>query len=148
MKVILLKSVPKVGKKDDVIEVAAGYAQHSLFPNKLAIAATPATLAAVARRKQNTVAEKEVRHRLLDTAIESLNGTRVSMAVKANEQGGLFSKIHANDIAEFLLHAHRISISPESLQLVDGPIKTLGIHTIHVRDDEFGADFTIELVKE
>ncbi|MBP6904529.1 MAG: 50S ribosomal protein L9 [Candidatus Pacebacteria bacterium] len=148
MKVILLKSVPKVGKKDDVIEVAAGYAQHSLFPNKLAIAATPASLAAVVRRKQNTVAEKEVRHRLLDAAIESLRGVSVSMTVKANEQGSLFSKIHANDIAEFLSTTHRISISPETLELADGPIKTLGLHTVRVHDDGFSADFTIELVKE
>ncbi len=148
MKVILLKSVPKVGTKDQVVEVAAGFAQHSLFPKKLAILATPAALESVARRKQNVVAEKQVRHHLLDAAIKDLNGVQLTMLVRANEQGSLFSKIHEADIAAYLSEKHRISIDPAILKLTDGPIKTLGMHTIHVADDGYTADFTIELVKQ
>ena len=48
MKVVLLKDVKNVGKRDDILNVSDGYARNFLFPQKLAVEAKPGTLKATA----------------------------------------------------------------------------------------------------
>ena len=52
MKVILLADVPKVGKKDQVLEVKEGYARNFLFTKKLAVEATPANMKELQRQEK------------------------------------------------------------------------------------------------
>ena len=52
MKVILLQDVPKVGKKDQVLEVKEGYARNFLFTKKLAVEATPANMKELQRQEK------------------------------------------------------------------------------------------------
>jgi len=145
MKVILLKSVQKVGKKDEIVEVADGYAQHSLFPKKLAIPATPKAVASLQAQLATVVAQKQVRHQLLDKTIEELNGMHLAMTVKANEQGNLFSKVHPSDIVNFLFTTHRIGI--DEAHLVVPEMKKVGTYTIGVQDDGYQSRFTMDLTK-
>lgn len=145
MKVILLKSVPKVGHKDAVVEVAPGYAAHALFPKKLAIPATDAALQALARHTQSVAAEKQIQYTLLDKAVQELRDLAVEMPVKANEQGNLFSKVHTNDIAAFLMNKHRIAIDPKLLHIPDGALKHLGTYTVTVTEGQYSSTFSITL---
>lgn len=142
MQVILLKSVPKVGKKNQIVQVADGYAQHALFPKRLAIPATPKAIAALEAELAIAVREKKVRHELLDATIEQLNGMQLTMSVKANDKGNLFSKIHTSDIVKFL-STHRIAI--DEAHLVVPEIKKIGTYTIGVHDEEYQSRFTITL---
>ncbi len=144
MKIILLKSVTKVGHKDDIIDVADGFAQHSLFPKKLAIAATPAAIARLKQQQQNTRVVREVRHKLLDAAIQELNAVTLRMKVKANDQGSLFSKIHASDIVNYLSKEHHIDIDESNIQIPD--IKKLGSYKITVSDEGYTATVTIDVI--
>ena len=47
MKVILLEDVKGVGKKDQIVNAADGYARNFLFPKKLAVEATPGAMKGV-----------------------------------------------------------------------------------------------------
>jgi large subunit ribosomal protein L9 len=51
MKVVLLKDVKNVGKRDDILNVSDGYARNFLFPQKLAAEATPGTLKEIERKR-------------------------------------------------------------------------------------------------
>jgi len=148
MKVILLKSVPKLGKKDDVVEVSHGYAQNALFPRKLAIPANDSSVSDLNRRKQNIVVENEIKKELLDKAIKSLNESKISMAVPANDQGSLFSKIHEEDIVEFLLKNHRISIDTKFITLPDGPIKRVGDYELKIVDGDYKTKLNLNIIKK
>ena len=145
MKVILLKTVPKVGKTSDIVEVSEGYARNALFAKKLAIPATPQAVAALARTQQNKIAEKKIQHELLDKSIESLEGKTLVYKTKKNEKGSLFSKVTELDISKALLDQHRISIDPKLMTLKDGHIKQTGSYVVQVKDGEYQSEFTVSV---
>lgn len=148
MKVILLKSVPKVGKKDDVIEVSRGYAENALFPKKLAIIATDAAIAGVKSRAQHKVAEKEIQHNLLDRAIGMLEGRSLVYKAKANEKGSLFSKVDSTDISLELLKQFRISIDAALMNIEGAPIKQVGIYTVTLTEGTYTSQFSVDVKGE
>ena len=58
MKVILLKDVPRIGRKFDVKDVPDGHALNFLIPRKLALRGTPDAIARIEKeRKTAGVAE-------------------------------------------------------------------------------------------
>jgi large subunit ribosomal protein L9 len=145
MKVILLKSVPKLGKKDDILTVPDGYAQNALLPKKLAMIATDQAVAALQRTQQNTIAQKEVQHALLDKAVESLIGKTLIYKAKTNEKGSLFSKIDETDIRNILLEQENIAIDHRIMKIVDGPIKQTGTYALTVIEGKYHNTFSIEV---
>lgn len=148
MKVILLKNVPKLGKKDDIIEVNQGYANNALFPKKLAIVATQAVIDALKVRNQQKVAEKEIQHNLLDRAIAELQNLKVQIAVPVNEKGNLFSKIDEKDISKIIQDEQGILMDAKYLKIKDGAIKSLGVYIIGVSDGDYSSEFELEIVKK
>ena len=79
MKVILLKDIKDLGKKDQIVNVSDGYAKNYLIPRKMV---KPATEGAVndAKEKQRAQAEKKARElKLAQEAASSLNGTEVTV---------------------------------------------------------------------
>ena len=52
MKVIFLRDVPRVGRKNDTKEVNDGYAVNFLLPRKLAVVATPKAITELKLRQK------------------------------------------------------------------------------------------------
>src|SRR3990167_5167235 len=102
MRVILLRDVPKVGKKFEVKEVAAGYARNLLLKRNLAKVATPEALQWLEMQKelQSQKSEEELKH--AQELASSLDDLEVPLAVKVGEGGQLFESINAQKIAERL----------------------------------------------
>ncbi len=148
MKVILTKSVPKLGKTNDVIDVPDGYAANALFPKRLAVPATPSALATLAQKQKNAIIAKEIQHDLLDKAVRSLKGQTLVYAVKTNDKGSLFSKIDEIDVARELIEKHRISIDPKCMTIREGAIKHTGSYTVDITDGSFTASIMLTVVSE
>jgi len=148
MKVIPQQNVQKVGKKYDVVDVAQGYAEHALFPKKLAILATEKALAELKRRQSSLASERALHHKLLDESINTVRNLAVTMLVKANEHGNLFSKIDTSDVAAHLMSEYRISLDPKLMTVHNGPIKKVGQYHIDITDDGYHSTFTIDIVQQ
>ena len=142
MKVVLLKDVLGVGRKNEVKTVADGYALNLLIPKKLACAGTPATIAHAERLQSEAAAERRIQEDLLFRNLSSTDGVVINMSGKANEQGHLFASIHPEAIVAALKSQKSIDLLPEFLQL-DVPIKEVGEHIITVKARDKTGKFTL-----
>lgn len=125
MKVIFLKDVPRVGKKNDVKEVNDGYASNFLLPRNLAIMATAKALAELDLKKKEVIVEREVQEELLMKNLEEIKGKTVIIKGKANEKGSLFSSIHKKEIIDTMSKLHRAVVNEEFI-ILEKPIKEIG----------------------
>lgn len=145
MKIVLIKDVPKVGRKYDVKEVADGYARNFIIKNKLGAMATPKLIAWAEHEKTKISGEKKLREELLVKNLEDLKGVTVTLRGKANDLGHLFSGIHKEEIVAAVQDATRLQIDAEHM-VMDKPIKELGEHEIKiiVRDKKTAFNVNVE----
>ncbi|MCI0542531.1 50S ribosomal protein L9 [bacterium] len=144
MKILLLKDVPKVGRKYDIKHVADGFARNALFPQKLAEPATKESEARVMKLKQEAARAGEIASDLLAKNIKTLDGKTVTLHAKANEKGHLFSAIHKKEILEAIHNDLGVNISAESLVL-EKPIKEMGEYALEAKVGTARCTFTLLL---
>ena len=131
MKVILLKDVKKLGKKDQVVEVSDGYAANYLIPNRLAVQAT---------KKSNEILEnqqEEARQQFLanqNAAIDvakTLESLTLEFKLRVGSNGKCFGNVSLKQIEEVLLAKYQITI--DKRKFVDkGPLDSLGIYKLRI----------------
>lgn len=145
MKVILLKSVPKVGQKGEVVSVSDGYAANALFPNKAAIPATQKNLEALQKQKDFVTQSKALEHTLLEKSLRSIPEEGLVLFMQANEKGHLFSRVTEDTIVTALLE-HRVSIAPKNI-FIETPIKELGLYIITIKEGEYKTQLKLKVEK-
>lgn len=132
MKIILLKDIPKVGKRYDTKDISDGYALNLLIPKGLAVAATADVVKRIELEKARDEGEKKVHQELLIKNLSELEGKTVSMVEKANDKGHLFAAVHKLEVVSAIQRQTRLQIDAEYIAL-DKPIKEVGTHEITVK---------------
>lgn len=110
MKVLLLKDVKNVGKKDQEIEVANGYAANYLFPNKLAIALTEK--GREIRDEQIKQAQDIEAKKVADAEALGLKLKDIILEFKAkvSKDGRMIGTISTKQIVEQLTKEHKLTV--------------------------------------
>lgn len=144
MKIILLKDIPKVGKKYETKEISDGYALNMLIPKGLAVSATSEMVKKINLEKSKIEGEKKINQELLLKNLETLEGKTVTISEKANDKGHLFASVHIPEILKAIKNELRIDIPSESIVL-DKPIKELGTHEITVKTDIKSIKFNLDI---
>lgn len=131
MKILLLKDIPGVGRKNDIKDVTEGYARNFLFAKKLAVAATDAKIRIIAHEK-NALQHKETadKKKYKDIA-DKLASTQVTIVTKVGEKGKAFGSVGAGHI-KTALDKQGIAIEEEWIALKE-PIKTTGITAVPLK---------------
>lgn len=148
MKVILVSDLDKVGRKGDVVEVAAGYARNFLLPRKLALTATKGAV----RQAEAMRRAREVRDRREREGAEALASRITSVVIRiparAGDDGALFGSVTTSDIAERLESEIGEEIDRRKIELSE-PIRSLGVHDYVFRvHHEIEAKGSVEVVAE
>lgn len=132
MKVVLLQDVKGSGKKDDIVNVADGYARNYLLPRGLAAPATAGAINTV--NSKNEAAERRKAEEL--AAAKELAGelTGKTFIVKAKSGGGerLFGSVTSKEIADAILADTGVEIDKRKIAL-DKDIKTYGTYEAAVK---------------
>lgn len=145
MKVILLKHVPKTGKRYDIINVADGFALNSLFPKGLAERATAGAIKRVEELRAGEDALRVVNETLLLKNLKELNDVKITIAGKANDKGHFFAGIHKEEILSALKEQKQIDMDASHIVL-DKALKEIGEHKVDVKVQDKESHFTVELV--
>ena len=139
MRVLLLKDVYKLGRAGDVKKVADGYGRNYLFPKGLAVLATPGALKQSDRISTSAEAQRTRMNQELGGVAERIAGLSLVFPAKAGETGKLYGSVTNAMIVEAIEAQKGIKL--DRSQIDSQPIKTIGVHTIHVR-------LTVDLVPE
>jgi large subunit ribosomal protein L9 len=131
MKVVLLKDVRNVGKRDDIITVSDGYARNFLFPQKLAAEATPGALKEIARKRAAQDAREAEMRAEAQAKAELLKNKIITLEVKCGDKGRLYGSVTAAEVAEALEKQHGIKADKRKIDIGD-PIREVGIREISV----------------
>lgn len=147
MKVILLSDVKGKGKKDDVIEVANGYANY-LLTNKLAIQATDSNLQNLAKEKEQEQIYLQNRRNVLEKLKSEIQDKFISLYIKIGADGKAFGSITTKLVCEEFEAQTGIHLDKKKVEL-PSEINSVGIFTASVKlDKDIIATFEIRVFEK
>jgi len=110
MKVILLKDVKGIGKKDQIVTVKDGYASNYLIPNGLAVSHSQKSVEILDQQKAD--AAEQVRQNTLKAqeVAKKLEGITLEFEAKCGADSRMFGSISTKQIEQELKAKHSIEI--------------------------------------
>lgn len=135
MKVILKQDIKGVGKKDQVINAADGYARNYLFPKNLAVPADTGNMNNLKAKQDSESFRKNEDLKASKALAEKMKSMTIEFKVKAGENGRLFGAITAKEIAETLKKDYNIVVDKKKILLPEG-IKVAGTTKVDIKLNE------------
>lgn len=133
MKVILQKSVQKLGKIGDVVEAKPGFYRNYLQPRGMAVLATDGALK---KREEELEALKAKAEKLHQEALALAERIGQVGSVKINQRAGdggkLYGKVTHKDIAEAIAQAVQVEIDKKGIKTLE-EITSLGTYKVYVK---------------
>lgn len=147
MKVIFIKDLKGQGKRNEIKEVKAGFAQNYLIKNGYAVALTESS-----KKRLDSENKKERELDQLDKEEklklkEKIEKSKIVFKLKTGKQDQVFGSISTKQIHDELAKIG-IKIDKKKIKL-DNPITSLGFHNINIelRRDVKGV-LKVQVVKE
>lgn len=135
MKVILKQDIKGVGKKDQVINAADGYARNFLFPKNLAVPADSGNMNNLKSKNESVAYRKGEDLKEAKEIAERMKKITLKISVKAGENGKLFGAVTSKEISEALKKEFDIEVDKKKVLLSES-IKVAGVTTVDIKLNE------------
>ena len=147
MEVILREHVENLGRRGDVVKVAAGYARNYLLPRKLALTVNDGNRRQIERERKLLEAKEAEERQTAEALAARIAQVELVIARRVGETDALYGSVTATDVAEGLA-ARGLEIERRRLHLPDA-IKQLGEFMVPVRlQHGVTAEVKVLVVKE
>jgi large subunit ribosomal protein L9 len=147
MELILRDDIDNLGRRGEVVNVAAGYARNFLLPRDMAMAVNDANKAQIDKEKRAWAARMAKEKEEFETLAAQIAELRFVAPRKVGENELLYGSVTSADVGDFL-QSKGIEIDKRRV-LLDEPVKHLGEHEIKVRlHPEVQASLKLLVTKE
>ncbi len=149
MEIILKKDITNLGYKNDLIKVKDGYARNYLIPKGMAIIATESSKKELAElKKQQAFKEDKIRNEA-ETIAKALEGTELTIGVKAGTSGKIFGSVNNIMIANAILEQKKMEIDRKTVILKEDHIKEIGKYKATVKlHKEVEVEIDLDVIAE
>src|SRR6478672_10979915 len=131
MEIILREHIDNLGRRGEIVKVAAGYARNYLLPRKLALAVTESNKRQIEREKKVAEVRDAEERSQAEALAQRLAQLEIEIARRVGENNTLYGSVTSADVAH-ALETKGFEIDKRKIQLVD-PIKALGDVHVPVR---------------
>ena len=135
MKVILKQDIKGVGKKDQVINAADGYARNYLIPKNLAVPADNTNMNNLKAKNESVAYKKSEDLKEAKEIAEKMKKITLKISVKAGENGRLFGGVTSKEISEALKKEYNIDVDKKKI-LLSETIKVAGVTKVEIKLNE------------
>ncbi len=147
MEIILRETVDNVGKRGEVVKVAAGYARNYLLPRKLALPVTDGNRKLIERERKVADAREAEERQTAEALAARINALELTIARRVGDTEQLYGSVTSADLAEGL-STRGLDVDRRKIQLVE-PLKALGEVTVPVRlHRDVTAQLRVHVVKQ
>ena len=131
MEVLLLSDILGVGKKNDLIVVASGYALNNLLPLRKALVVTPNVRRQYAEEIKHRAMERDAERQLQMSLANALGNKIIHISANAAKTGKLYASVSESALSDAIRAEYALDIPASSISMKEH-IKTPGLHTISI----------------
>ena len=131
MEVILREHVDNLGRRGDIVKVAAGYARNYLLPRKLALSVNEGNKRQIDRERKNAEARELEEKSQAEAFAARLAQAEIAIPRRVGENDTLYGSVTTADIAT-ALGAKGFEIDKRKITLAE-PLKALGEVTVPIK---------------
>ena len=131
MELILREHVEHLGRRGDIVKVAAGYGRNYLLPRKLALQVTEDAKRQIEREKKLAEARDLEEKSAAEAVAARIGALDIEISRRVGENDALYGSVTSADVAQ-ALKDKGFEVDKRKIQMPE-PLKALGESTIPVK---------------
>ena len=131
MKVILLKDVKNVGKKDQIVEVSDGYANNYLIKNRLDVMYSNKSLEILKKQQANAAELERQKEQKAREVAQELKNITLEFVLSVGKDSQVFCSISYKQVVEELIAKHNRVVDKRKI-LSNEKLDSLGFHILKI----------------